>query len=161
VVYQKLETYSANPPGAPSYAKLTGNPVQIQTQWTLADGGEQEWGPVNGHMLGGLVLNSPNAKVNETDEKILSSAAAAYENLSSLPNNPAALVAYFTNKYEAQYSASYGQSKSELKGQSAKARLPRPSPALWAEETYSEIQTMLSSEILPPSSITPWPTFPG
>jgi hypothetical protein len=122
-VYQKIETYSA-PVSGISHTRPS-KPVQIQTQWVMADGANAQWGPVDGHMIGGLVLTGPPAK---GDEKILAAAAASYAKLGSLPKDPAALEAYFAGK----------------------TAYPHPTPVLRAEQAYSAIQSMLSSEILPP-----------
>jgi len=123
-VYQKVETYSALPPNPLSHR--TVKPAQVQNQWVMADGADEQWGPVNGHLMGGLVLAGPAAKV---DEQALASAAEAYSKLGSLPKNPAALEAYFAHQ----------------------AREHHPTQAALAENAYSTIQNMLSSEVLPPS----------
>jgi hypothetical protein len=123
-VYQKIENYTAPTKGITS--NVPSKAVQVQTQWVMADGADQQWGPVNGHMIGGLVLTGPSAKAGE---KILASAASAYSKLSSLPKNPAALEAYFADNIAYH----------------------NPTPALRAEQAYIKIQSMLSSEILPPS----------
>jgi hypothetical protein len=125
-VYQKVEDYTAPTKGNPPRSLRPQKLVQVQTQWVMADGANQQWGPVDGHMIGGLVLTGPNAKA---DEQILASAAAAYARLGSLPKDPAALEAYFADK----------------------TPYPHPAPALRAELAYSAIQHMLASEVLPPS----------
>jgi hypothetical protein len=151
-VYQKIEVSTAMPPGAPSYAKLPGKPVSIQTQWVMADGAETEWGPVNGEMLGGLVLTGPNKKVDDQDERLLASAAAAYSKLGSLPKNPAALEAYFADSSPYQSPTPIGRTKQgNIVPTSSAAPEANLAHAFRAEQAYVKIQNMLSSEILPPS----------
>jgi hypothetical protein len=136
-VYQKIETYSDPGPVNPKY-KAT----QIQTQWVMADGTDMQWGPVDGRMIGGLILTGPHAA---GDKKIMADAASAYENLSSLPKNPAALEAYYARRGDNK--VYFENSRGQDYHPPTKAQLA----AAEAEVAYVTMQNMLSSEVLPPS----------
>lgn len=171
-IYQKIESYNANQPGAPSYAKLPVKPIQIQTQWTMADGAQTEYF-ANGHLINGLVPGPGS-------DRILADAAQKYEQLSSLPNDPAALYAYFAHKVgpvlattkplkspeliqgikqhlkEVEKPAQKQALENLLKRQeslpapTAKDFKP-PSTQLVAVDVFSDIENLLASGILPPS----------
>lgn len=153
-VYQKLETYSI--PVGPPPAKA----VEIETQWVMADGADVQWGPVDGHMIGGLALTGPSAKA---DERILAAAAAAYAELSSLPKDPATLEAYFARGACVRYGLPHVSARPTSSGGTLRFVLPPASavPTLSpltgqdcrsseALQSYSTIQRLLSSGILPP-----------
>jgi hypothetical protein len=145
-VYQKIESYSV-PAGTPSRPQKA---FHVLTQWVMADGADQQWGPANGHMIGGLVLTGPSAKA---DEKILARAVAAYEKLDSLPKDPAALEAYFADKATScptLMPAVRPAGSHEASSAATVTPCPNPPPAFRAEQAYMAIQGMLSSEILPP-----------
>lgn len=141
-VYQELESYDI-PVTNPKYKS-----TQVQTQWVLADGADMQWGPVKGHMIGGLILTGPDAA---GDQEIMAQAASAYTHLSSLPKNPAALEYYFAHQGQFYKGGATGphQGKTPLRPQ-PEANPPQYQRALRA---YSTIQNMLSSEILPPSLV--------
>lgn len=154
-IYQKIETYSANPPGAPSRAKLPGARVQVQTQWTTADGAQTEYF-ANGHLINELVLNGPDAKVNEQDEQFLADAARKYSQLSSLPKDPAALYAYLAPKHArsgmgSPQSRPYKPGATPAPAKASKGAGAKPTPADSAESVFTTIENMLSSGILPPT----------
>ena len=143
-VYQELESYDV-PVTNPKY-KAT----QVQTQWVLADGADMQWGPVKGHMIGGLILTGPDAA---GDQKIMTQAASAYTHLSSLPKDPATLEYYFA--HQGQF---YNSSSGPIivhKGKIPRQPKPEANPPQYqrALRAYSTIQNMLSSEILPPSLV--------